>query len=336
MQFPKWRSRSSGREPYVLKVDEPRNLYGAHADLIEGALGRGEKILYLIYSPVWKSEKALLKLQHFTGAHWESKKEILALSAYPASHAVAVTERRFIISEDRHLQGIPPTVQCIPFDRVISVQLGSALLLGWFAVQYADEDELSSTTLLYTTTSGKDHFHRAMREYRKLFKPIDGHRMLPGRLWAEVWPKASLLQMERLQLLMREGEFPIFLIHSSETWNTVKQRWRRVPVCVKPRGIFLATNFGFFYAVDEPPQRPGMLNFGVEVYSLPPEALRSAVLGEKPCQDKPLSFLRLEAARNSVTAYWEIPFDQDSYKSACDLVQGLPPGKSAQPWPLVL
>ena len=313
--------RSSGKEPYVLKVDEPRNLFGVHADLIQGTLTASEKVLYLIYSPVWESEKALLELHNFTGAQWESKKGIFGVSVYPASHAIAVTERRFIISEDHHLEGIRPTVRSIPFDRVVSIQLGSALLLGWLAIQFVGQDQLFSTALLYTTSSGKEHFHRAIREYRKLFKSIDGHRMLPGRLWAEAWPKTSFLQMERLQLLKTEEEFPIFLIHSSEKWDTLKRRWRRVPVCIKAKGIFVATNFGLFYAVDEPPQKPGLLNFGVEVHCLPPEALKSAVVVEKPCQDKTLLFLRLEIGRNSVTAHWEIPFDANCYQSAADLVQ---------------
>jgi hypothetical protein len=319
-----------------LRIDEPGNLYGVHADLIEGTLGRGEKILYLIYSPVWESEKALLDLHNFTAAHWESKKEIFGLSVYPASHAVAVTERRFIISEDRHLEGIPPTVQSIPFDRVISVELGSALLLAWLAIQFVDQDQLSSTALLYTNSSGKDHFHRAILEYRKLFRPIDGHRMLPSRLWAQVWPKASLLQMERLQLLLREAEFPIFLIHSSETWNTVKRGWRRVPVCMKAKSIFVATNFGVLYAVDEPAERPGMLSFGVGIYCFPPEVLKSVVLEEKPFQDKTLPFLRLEAGRNSVKADFEILFDQDSYKSAVNFVQWMASGQSRADLKVVL
>jgi hypothetical protein len=332
MNSSKWRSRSSGKEPHVLKVDEPRNLFGAHADLIKGALGRGEQILYLIYSPIWESESAFLDLKHFTGAHWENKREILELSVYPASHTLAVTERRFIISQDRHLEGVPPTVQSIPYDRMVSVRLGSAFLLGWFTVQYEEKQKLSSTALLFTASTGIGHFHRAVREYRKRFKPVDIHQTLPGRLWAEVWPKASSPQMERLQFLLREAEFPIFLIHSSETWNPVKKLWRRASMCIKPKSLFVATNFGFFHAVDEPPQKPGMPSLGVEVFSLPPEAIKSAVLVEEPTDGKTPPFLTLGLGRNSALTHMEISLDLDASRSAADLVRWLASGRSIAPW----
>lgn len=332
MNSSKWRSRSSENEPHVLKVDEPRQLLGVHADLMEGALGPGEKILYLIYSPLWESEKALLDLRKATGAPWESKKEILRVPVYPSSNAVAVTEKRFVISEDRHLQGILPTVQSIPYDRVVSVRLGSALLLGWFTMQYEENEKLASTALLYPARTGIGHFHRAVREYRKRLKPIDRHQMLPSRLWAEVWLRASSLQMERLQFLQREAEYPSFLTHSSETWGTEKQFWRRIPVCIKAKSLFVATNFGFFYAVDEPPKKPGMHKLGVDVCCLPPEAIKSAVLVEEPGDGKIPPFLKLGVGRTSTLAPMEIPLDLDASRSASDLVRWLASGKSVAPW----
>ncbi len=327
----KWRSKSSGNEPNVLKVDEPRQLLGAHAGLIEGALERGEKVLYLIYSPLWESESAFLGLKQFTGPHWENKREILELSVYPASHALAVTERRFIISRDRHLEGIPPTVQSIPYDRVVSVRLGNALLLGWFSIQYEEKEKLASTALLYAASTGKSHFHLAIREYRKRWNPINAPRMLPTRLWAEVWLKASTLQMERLQVLQREAEYPSFLIHSSETWGTVKKFWRQVPVCTKTKSLLVGTNFGFFYAVDEPPQKPGMSKLGVEVCCLPPEAIKSAVLVEEPSEGAIPPFLKLGLGRDSVLTHLQIPVDPEASRSASDLVRWLASGKSGTP-----
>ena len=332
MNSSKWRSRSSGNEPHVLKMDEPRQLLGVHADLIEGALGQGEKILYLIYSPLWESGNALLDLKNAAGARWERKKEILGLAAYPSSHAVAVTEKRFVISEDRHLQGIAPTVQIVPYDRVVSVRLGSAVLLGWFTIQYEEKEKLASIALLYAASTGIGHFHRAIREYRKRLKPIDGHQRLPSRLWAEVWLRASNLQMERLQFLQREAEYPSFLIHSSETWSTVKKFWRRVPVCTKMKSLFVATNFGFFYAVDEPPKKPGMPKLGVDVCCLPPEAIKSAVLVEEAGEGKTPPFLKLGIGRNSPLAPMEIPLDLDASRSASDLVRWLASGRSFDPW----
>jgi hypothetical protein len=78
--------KSSGREPYVFRVEKPEDLRGlhicVHADLMERALRCDEELLYLLYSPIFEAKKAPFGLQ-----------------ASPASHAVAVTKRRFIISD---------------------------------------------------------------------------------------------------------------------------------------------------------------------------------------------------------------------------------------------
>jgi hypothetical protein len=146
--------RSSGKEPYVFRVERPDDLrglhIGVHADLMERALRPDEGLLYLLYAPVWPE-----------------KKGPFGLHATPASHAVAVTKYRFIISEDRHKEGIAPTVQSIPFDQVLYVQLGSALCLGWFVIQFVEGKKTFCTTLFFTAT-GIGYFETLIRQYRRM------------------------------------------------------------------------------------------------------------------------------------------------------------------------
>jgi hypothetical protein len=103
---------------------------------MQKALRRDEGLLYLLYSPIWPG-----------------KNGPFGLYAMPASHAVAVTKYRFIISEDRHMEGITPTVQSIPFDKVFYIELGNALLLGWFSIEFIVDDKPSCATLFFPATS---------------------------------------------------------------------------------------------------------------------------------------------------------------------------------------
>src|SRR5437667_6696230 len=122
--------QSTGREPGVFRAERPEELFGVHADLIAAALTPGERLRYLLYAPIWDGGEAPFGI-------W----------SHPASHAVAVTEHRFLLSEDRHTKGIIPSVRAIPFDQVLYVELGRALLLGWFAIRFIEEDVLCHTAL---------------------------------------------------------------------------------------------------------------------------------------------------------------------------------------------
>ena len=315
--------RSSGKEPYVFKVDNPRNLFGAHADLIGTTLYPEESLLYPLYSPIWESEKGVFDFKTDPEFLWEGERAILAAHTYPASHAVAVTDQRFIISEDRHIKGITPTVQAIPFQEVICVELGSALILGWLSIRFVENNRLSSTGLLFTTSTGRDHFHAAVREYRRVIGS-PGEELQRGTIpWEEVWHQTALLQRERLKLLILKREQPVCVIHSSETWGMEKRGWKKRPLCLNAKGIFVATNFGLIYAVDEPPLKPGMVSFGINVCCIPPDVLKTATLLEKKAHEHNLRFLRFEIGRDSASLHCDIPFDDRNCQDASDLTHWL-------------
>ena len=322
---------SNGHEPYVLKVDEPGNLFGVHADLITGALGPSDKVRYLLYSPIWESPKNLFELPAPPASLWEGEKAIFSARVYPASHAIAVTENRFIVSEDRHTEGIPPTVQTIPFDQVTGVELGSAMILGWLTIRYRENDHLSSLALLYTTSTGVEHFHRAVREYRRVTDPSGGDPIEIPRQWSEIWPHVAPLQAERLKLLLLEGELPIQVIHSSPIWGAHKRGWKRVPICLVTNGILLVTQRGLLYAVDEPAPRPDVLTFGVNVSCIPPEVVKSAALLQKTVCGETLHYLCLEIGRQGVTTHLAIPLDRACFQVANKFADGFQQGGLWEP-----
>lgn len=253
---------SSGRESYVFQANKPWGLLGVHADLMEKALRPEEGLLYLLYAPIWPE-----------------KKGPFGLYATPASHAMAVTKYRFIISENRHMKGIAPTIQSIPFDQVLYVQLGSALSLGWFAIQFVENEKPFCSTLFFTVT-GMEHFETVIRKYRRMTGANDDR--FPKKIdWVNVWHPTPMTQVDRLKPLILKEELPFSMLRSSELWTLRKRRWKSIPACVSTNGILVSTNFGIIHATDEPCVRPKIFGFGVNVSCIPFDALKSTRIIQK-------------------------------------------------------
>jgi hypothetical protein len=297
--------RSRGKEPYVLRMDSAQELFGVHAELIESALCPDERVLYLLYSPMFPAEKTPF------GIH-----------VRPASHGVAVTEDRFVISEDRHIEGNAPTVRSIPFDTILSVELGNAILLGWFAIRCAEDKNVSCCALSFTNT-GKHHFERAIRAYRATTGRAYRRSPNTGMDWTDVWMHTPRTQVEAVKSLVIEGENPVGAIRSSELWGSQKRRWKRIPVCFTADGIVISTNVGVIYSVDEPLARPDIYSFGVNVSCIPFEAIRSVRIFEEKSLGIRIPSLRLHLRRAGVTAEVDIPFDGHDSQAACSLACGL-------------
>jgi len=298
-----WGYRSSGREPYVFRANKPQDLLGVHADLMKEALRSDEGLLYLLYSPIFGEEKGPFELH-----------------ATPSSHSVAVTKARFIISEDRHMEGIAPTIQSIPFDQVFYVKLGNALLLGWFSVEFVVDDKPSCTTLFFPATTGMKHFGIAVRKYRSMTGPAYDQLPVDAMGWADIWQQTSKTEVDHLMPLILKEELPFNMLRSSELWISRKRKWKSIPACLSTNGILVSTNFGFISATEEAPVRPDVFSFGVNVSCLPVDALKSAQLIEKRMYGRLFYFFRLKIVRGSVIVDFDIPFAGDSRKEAEDLL----------------
>lgn len=109
---PRW---TSGRECWVFRAEKPEQLCGYHAQLIESALAPGEPLQYLLYSPVFDAREGPFQV-----------------GGGPASHALAVTPQRLVVSRDPHAEGGSRSVTSIALGTVSSVEIGCALALGWF------------------------------------------------------------------------------------------------------------------------------------------------------------------------------------------------------------
>jgi len=181
---------STGRESWVFGVEHPRNLMGAHAKLIDKELNESEKIEHCIYAPCISST--------ITPFGLKSEKY---------SWGVCVTDKRFVISQNRHLKGIEPDVVSIDFQDILYCNIGSALLLSWFSITYIQDGKIEKLNILFSS-NGKHHFAKAVRAYKKYCCPLDTDNFVldastPGTFIHKV---TDSIHRNYLKTLMSSGE----------------------------------------------------------------------------------------------------------------------------------
>ena len=181
---------SSGKEAWVFGVEHPRDLMGAHAKLIDKELNESEKIGHCIYAPCVSSTVTPF-----------------GLKSEKYSWGVCVTDKRFIISQNRHVKGIEPGVVSIPFQDILYCNIGSALLLSWFSITYIQDGEIEKLNILFSS-NGKHHFAKAVRAYKKYCCPLDTDNSVlgtftPGTFIHKV---TDFIHRNYLKTLMSSGE----------------------------------------------------------------------------------------------------------------------------------
>lgn len=245
---------SDGREPWVFAVERPDELPGRHEGLMVGSLPAAERVRHLLYAPLWAGDDAPF-----------------GLGAEPGSHAIALTDRRLVITKDRHVPGAEPMVWAIPIERILELHAGSDLLLAWFAVRYADTDGARLLSVLHEAT-GRHHLHAVVRSCRRLlaaWTPAKESRMTPP--WGETRKGLPRLLEEAVSRLLLEKERPNLVARSAEEWGASSGR-RRKRRCVREESITLESSAGFLFARRGPPTRPGALAVAVDVACSPPGA----------------------------------------------------------------
>lgn len=305
----KW---SSGHEPCACRVEDARDLPPRHADAMTAALMPGEKLRYLLYSPIWDGNQAPF-----------------GITAEPASHAVAVAHDRFLVSRYSHAEGATPTLRVIPFSDVLYVQLGSSFCLGWFAVLFAEQARAAYEPLLFRALS-RDCFAAAICEYRRSSaEALSQSPATPGAAWKELWRQCSHSQAERIQELLFPGERPMGALRSSEQWVEQRGLWKRKWSCISCEGLLLGTNIGVFHVARETYERPVTWNIGMNVVHVPYAAIRSATIAQKVILGKRLHHVRLILARRNVATCLEVPFDESDIETAEGLVRHLTGGEAS-------
>ena len=156
---------SSGKEDWVFGVKHPCELMGVHAKLIDKELKADEKIEGCLYAP-----------------RVSSTSTPFGLVAEESSYGVCVTDKRFIISKDRHIKEIEPVVTSIDFDDILYFHIGSVLLLSWFSVTYVKDDKVNTIPIIFGS-NGRHHFEKALRAYKKYRSAINTDESSTDTFW---------------------------------------------------------------------------------------------------------------------------------------------------------
>jgi hypothetical protein len=291
---PRW---TSGRECWVFRADTPDELCGYHPRLIGSALAPGERLLYLLYSPVF-----------------DAKGGPFRVGGAPGSHAVGITAGAFLVSRDPHAEEPRQSITRIALDAVSSVEIGCALALGWFVVRFAGPRGPASCPVLFGG-QGMEHFRAVVRAYRRLGPPerVESEARLD---WPRVWQNVPNYIRAELEPLVEEKERPLAMLRTPERWTAEKRWWRERPVCASAAGLLVATSHGLVWAASEPRTTPAGLSFGVNVTVVHRERVRGAAIGSQ----ESMGVLRLKAGGREASQDLEVPFGGDDVASAEEIV----------------
>jgi hypothetical protein len=290
--------RSSGREPWVFRARQPDELLGRHAGLIASELAPDDALHYVLYSPIFDAECGLFGIR-----------------GTPASHGVAVTQDRFVISRDSHRPDTAPTTESISFAHVVAVDLGGALVLSWLAIWYADGAAIRSSTVLFGG-SGRHHFEAVVRVFRRLTSPavVDSR---PPLSCNGMWRSAPAYLADAIAPLLLEDEEISCCARWEETWRSSRRGWRAVPVCTSSPGLICTSQAGVLLALSESRLRPNLLSFGVNLVSVPWGALGTVSLDS----GEPTASLRLGLMRNGASRWLDVPVDERSASQVGQVVR---------------
>ncbi len=207
---------SSGREDWVFSVKRPCELIGVHAKLIDKALKDGEKVEYCIYAP-----------------RISSTSTPFGFKSGESSCGFCAADNRFIVTKNRHIKDIEPSLTSIDFKDILYFNIGSALLLSWISITYVQDGKLKCMPILFGST-GKHHFAKALRVFKKYNIAIntDDSRLDSFSPSAFIHRIKDKIHRNYLKTLLSEQEKCILTFSCQYLWERVSNR----------RGLFRRNN----------------------------------------------------------------------------------------------
>ena len=285
---------SSGDEPRVYQAFSTDDLMGYHGGLMARQLTATDEVRYMLYSPIMEGESTPFG---FIGE--------------AASHGLAVTDSRFIITRNRHVEGVSLTATSIPFSKVLRIDLGEAHMMGWLAIRFADRGKAATKTILHKTT-GAEFFAEAIGEYRKAIHP--GIRHLRGQDqagWGHSVGGTTRAQrlLVRLQSFALDGERLFDAIYCRQAWTSVRRLIASQRRALTGEGVLVVTDLAVLRATREPDAKPGVRSYGINFTFIGRHVVRAAELASQSAGGKRLSVLRLVLAAGGAEETVEAPFD---------------------------
>jgi hypothetical protein len=301
-----WKSR--GQEPLVFSVEHPCELMGAHAKLIDNQLGDSEKIKYCLYSP-----------------RVSSTSTPFGLKVEESSRGLCITDNRFIISRDWHTTDIKTRVNSIWFDDILYFNIGKALLLGWFTINYQRDGQDAQENILFGSI-GKHHFEKVIRSYKKYSLAVN-----PDDLDRESFPPGSFIHKienkihaEHLKTLLAQGERCFLTFPCRYLWQKVfrKPSFFKKKKAVYPmsKATFLLTNKALLLARDS---LGDFIGTGVEVQNIPINKIKSISIAEENLYGYIVQKIKVAFTVGGCAVEMPLVVDGDSINNFIDVLEGL-------------
>lgn len=259
---------STGNEDWVFAVKHPCELIGAHAKLIDALLSDSEKVGYCIYAP-----------------RVPSTSTPFGLEAAESSSGVCVTDKRFIISNDKHISGMDPALSSINFEDVLSFNIGSAMLLSWFSLRFMSRGEPEQITILFSS-NGKHHFQKALRVFKKYARaghiavaPPDGSA--PARHISKI---DDTIHRDYLKTLLSAGEKRILAFSCRYVEGKIPQKrsllvWKKQAAYRTGKATVLLTNKALMFARDSAESSAGI---SIDVLNVSLDKVKNITVREEP------------------------------------------------------
>lgn len=272
---------SSGREAWVFDASHPRELMGSHAKLIDQELKEFEKVESCLYSP-----------------RLSSISTPFGFKADEASWGICVTDRRFIISQNRHIKGIAPRVDSVDFRDLLYFNIGTAVLLSWLSVNYFQEGQHRQKVVLFNSI-GRHHFFKALRQYKRYCRASHDEEAKLGSFTPASFLHRikELTHRDHLKALMSAGERCIVTFSCPYLWDirTEKRFLARQhkKTVLRAMATFLLTDKALLVA------RSGFADFigtSVDVLNVPLEQVRKLLVEENRIEQEAGYILKINFA----------------------------------------
>lgn len=300
---------SSGKEDWVFSVKHPCELIGVHAKLIDAQLKEPEKVEYCIYSP-----------------RVSSTSTPFGFKAAESSSGVCVTDKRFIISNNKHIKGIEPALSSINFEDTLYFNLGSAMLLSWFSLGFISQGESKQLTILFSS-NGKHHFQKALRVFKKhsLAIKTDDFNLDSSSPAAFVHRIKDKIHRDYLRALLSDQEKCILTFSCRYIWERVLHKRsffkrKKQVTYLTSKATALLTNKALMIARDSPEHSIGT---SVDVLNISLDKVKSVILYEEDFGTEKIHKLKVSFNKGTIQNILEIAFT-DSDEEARIFLNDIP------------
>jgi len=289
---------SSGNEDWVFSVKHPCELIGVHAKLIDKELKESEKIEYCVYAP-----------------RVSSTSTPFGLKSEEASRGICVTDKRFIISENRHIEGMEPKLTSINFEDIRYFNIGNALLLTWFSIHYRDADNPKDMVILFGST-GRHHFEKLIRSYKKYYPEmrIDAYDVESYHASSFIYNIKDNMHRDDLKKLISSDEKCVSTFLCKYLWGVLpKKRWfwgRKEDIPLTNNATVLLTNKSLLIARSGRDDSGGV---AIDVMDIPLRKIGNAAVSRERRNEIMFYQLRISFPDNQEDETLDIPLlDKDT------------------------